>query len=299
MKTTRSVLLAGYLIGAAHQAYAGWPGDKLPKCPVDSVKVGATCVDKYEASVWQLPAGSWGTSRGKALIAKIQTGKVKLTDLTTAGATPLGCFTGQTTYPPAFSYDGNWTPESGSSPPTPEIYAVSIPGVLPTTCTTWFQAEQACALSNKRLIRNQEWQRAAAGTKDPGSNDGSTNTKCNTSSTSIDGARNTGLAGSIPGDATGCVSNWGAEDMVGNVSEWVGDWADKASSCTDWTSQGGIAGGDLSCFGGTASSASLRIPGALARGGDSGAAAGAGVFAVDAISIPTYSDFVTGFRCAR
>ena len=28
------------------------------KCPADSVKVGTVCIDTYEASVWQLPAGS-------------------------------------------------------------------------------------------------------------------------------------------------------------------------------------------------------------------------------------------------
>src|SRR5438034_10969124 len=28
------------------------------KCPPDSVKVGTVCIDTYEASVWQLPAGS-------------------------------------------------------------------------------------------------------------------------------------------------------------------------------------------------------------------------------------------------
>ena len=26
------------------------------KCPADAVRVGPTCVDRYEASVWQIPA---------------------------------------------------------------------------------------------------------------------------------------------------------------------------------------------------------------------------------------------------
>jgi hypothetical protein len=38
---------------------------------------------------------------------------------------------------------------------------VSIPGVLPTTCTTWFQAEQACRLSGKRLLTERRRPRRA------------------------------------------------------------------------------------------------------------------------------------------
>jgi hypothetical protein len=38
------------------------------------------------------------------------------------------------------------------------VYALSIPGVQPSTCITWFQANQACLLSGKRLLTNREWQ---------------------------------------------------------------------------------------------------------------------------------------------
>ena len=63
-------------------------------------------------------------------------------------------------YPANFPSTGNWTPVLGSNPPSPGVYAVSIPGVHPSACTTWFQANQACRLSGKRLVRNDEWQAA-------------------------------------------------------------------------------------------------------------------------------------------
>jgi formylglycine-generating enzyme required for sulfatase activity len=46
------------------------------------------------------------------------------------------------------------------------------------------------------------------------------------------------------GSRANCKSSWGVFDMVGNVDEWVADWADRANGCTDWTSQTGIAGGE-------------------------------------------------------
>ncbi|TMB02876.1 MAG: hypothetical protein E6J70_06345 [Deltaproteobacteria bacterium] len=77
----------------------------------------------------------------------------------------------------------------------------------------WFQAEQACRLSGKRLLRNEEWQAAAAGTPDPGVNDDHTAT-C---------ATNSDFA-ALTGARSSCISLWGAHDMAGNVWEWVAEW---------------------------------------------------------------------------
>src|SRR5262249_23634222 len=53
------------------------------RCPPDSVKVGDTCIDTYEASVWQIdPANT-------TLVRKVQTGRATLADLTAGGATPV------------------------------------------------------------------------------------------------------------------------------------------------------------------------------------------------------------------
>ena len=47
-------------------------------------------------------------------------------------------------------------PASSGTWPAP-LYAASVPGVPPSTCLTWFHAEQACPISRKRLLRNEEW----------------------------------------------------------------------------------------------------------------------------------------------
>jgi len=140
-------------------------------CPPDSVPVGTFCVDKYEASVWSVPDP---TTRNKTLVSKLRKGTATLGDLTSAGATQLGCdFSpfNHALFPASFPESGNWAPLPLSDPPTPGIYAASVPSVLPSACITWFQSAQACRLSEKRLLTNAEWQDAAAGTPDPGNAD--------------------------------------------------------------------------------------------------------------------------------
>jgi len=250
-------------------------------CPPDSVSVGPTCVDKYEASVWQISPSK------TALISKVQAGTATLTDLTNGGATQLRSsnspFCDDPLFPANFPENGQWTPVSGSSPPSPGVYAVSISGVPPSACITWFQAIQACLLSGKRLTRNDDWQDAAAGTPDPGATPGGND--CNTNA----GGR------AITGSRVNCKSNSGAFDMVGNVGEWVADWGELPNGCTNWPAS---FGSDFSCVGGPGSSFS-NLPGAWIRGGYWGDGAGAGVFAVDGIGGPSNSDNGLGFRCAR
>jgi len=241
---------------------------------VDSVKVGDTCVDKYEASVWQIPDP---TGVNLPLVKKLQKGKATLADLTAAGATQLGCTSApfsHTDYPLSFPDNGNWTAP---------VYAASVPGVLPSTCITWFQAEQACRLANKRLLTNQEWQAAAAGTADPGTDDEAT--QCN-----IDGPP---FAPTNTGSRSACTSSWGAFDMVGNVWEGVGDWGPLSTACPGW---GGFSD-DAMCLSGASTTATA--PGALIRGGRWNTGTGAGVFAVLGSGDPADVGGDVGFRCAR
>ena len=238
------------------------------KCPPDSVQVGDACIDRYESSIWQIPSGN------TALVRRAQLGRASLADLTNGGATQVSpASTCSPAFPPTFDATGNWTSL---------LFAVSVAGVEPTSCVTWFQAEQACALSGKRLLTNQEWQRAAAGTPDPGTDDGGTD--CNIGGLGM--PANTGSRAK-------CASNWGAFDMVGNVEEWVADWTAQPTVCVGW---GGFSD-DRMCLAGASTTA--PGPGALFRGGSfSGVFVDSGVFAVDATN-PARSARGIGFRCGR
>ena len=62
------------------------------------------------------------------------------TDVSPTPASPAAhCTPG---FPLTFDATGNWTSA---------LFAVSVAGVVPTGCVTWFQAAQACALSGKPL----------------------------------------------------------------------------------------------------------------------------------------------------
>ena len=47
------------------------------------------------------------------------------------------------------------------------IFALSLPGVIPARSINYFIAAAACRNSGKRLPSNAEWQAAALGTPDP------------------------------------------------------------------------------------------------------------------------------------
>ena len=187
----------------------GHAGAGAATCPPDAVRVGTTCVDKYEAGIWVVPP------RNRNLVKKILDGNATLAELQAAGATQIGLYgPSGITESDAFPPDGQWTPAPGSNPPSPGVYAVSLQGA-PPSLASWYQAQQACALAGKRLLDNEEWERAAAGTPDPGPSGTPTAQGCN---------HFFDWPPYPAGSRSQCVSAWGAYDMVGNFGEWVADW---------------------------------------------------------------------------
>jgi formylglycine-generating enzyme required for sulfatase activity len=189
-----------------------------------------------------------------------------------------------TEYGIEFPRNGNW-----SAP----LYAASVAGAYPSTCITWFQAEQACRHSRKRLLTNQEWQAAAAGTPDPNDDD-DLNTTCVTNSSFAQPC----------GQRSACVSAWGVRDAIGNVWEWVADWLPAAVNCSNWDAE---YGGDMVCVSTNAPSGSggelvefdPLLPGGIIRGGNFAVGARNGLFAIFSGVNPSNVSRSTGFRCAR
>jgi hypothetical protein len=235
--------------------------DVVTGCPPVSVKAGTVCIDKYEASVWEVPAAS------VALIQKIKAGTVTLAELQ-AQAFQRGAM--------ADDY-GAGCPDTGNG--CTNHYAVSLPGVTPSRFMTWPQAAAAARNAGKRLPTNAEWQVAALGTPDLA--------PC---------VVLTGVVG--PTGTPGCVSDVGVFDMVGNLAEWTADWGLPASSCSlDLFGTGDL---NCMTYNPTLTIIPAG-PGVVVRGGFFGGALPnqSGVFWIDGQSLPSRSDLGVGFRAAR
>lgn len=103
--------------------------------------------------------------------------------------------------------NGRWVTVGGVAP----VFAVSLNASNPPArWLTWFQADALCRAAGKRLPTGPEWLAAARGTGGDSGDSG-----CLISG--ADDARDISTG-------SGCTSEWGAQDMVGNVSEWTADW---------------------------------------------------------------------------
>lgn len=222
-------------------------------CPPGMVAVADFCIDLVEASVWDAPCDGGGAASQRG---------AKGDDY------------------------GAGFPDSGAF--TAPLYACPVSGVLPSRSLTWFQAQQACALSGKRLCSDAEWQTAALGTPDG---------EC-----AIDG--DVVAAGAL----TACKSDAGVRDMVGNVAEMVDElrqggplWKNTNGEATaDWPD--GYGDGQDAVRGVNGASALPPKPGfpvVIVRGGAAGDGAAAGAFAVSLDAAPLHADERIGFRCCR
>jgi hypothetical protein len=270
MAITRPIATISFAMGILTSlASAAADVGTLPgrRCAGDAVAGGTVCIDQYEASVWRVPEP---TATNAGLVRRIQHGTATRDDLTAGGATQLGAIGDD--YEPCTD-DGQHC--------TNDIYAVSLPSEIPSSRITWFQAQEACANSGKRLPTSAEWQVGAYGTPDPGPDDGTTD--CNTGGTfTVDGT----------GARSACVSGRGAFDMVGNLEEWVADWVPLSTVCPGW----GSFSGDEMCLAGADTTA--NGPGALLRGGSFVVSGAAGPLRVIDLT-PSHASRFIGFRCAR
>lgn len=187
--------------------------------------------------------------------------------------------------------NGRWVTVGG----VPPLFARSLNATNPPVrWVTWFQADALCRASGKRLPTGSEWLAAARGTGGTSGDLG-----CLVSATD---ARDiaTGSA---------CTSEWGAQDMVGNVAEWTAEWY--ASLALDRAPDAGILThswpaeyNDDNTYNITslarhssAGSAGPGLPSAASRGGGFNEGSGAGVFELDLSESPAYIGQSIGFRC--
>src|SRR4051812_24653010 len=96
------------------------------ECPADAVTSGPVCIDKYENSVWDLSAVSTSGRIKARLVASIQDGTVTLARLTRLGAVQRGLTNGDLA--------ANGCPDTGNG--CLDVYAVSLPGVMPSAFVT-------------------------------------------------------------------------------------------------------------------------------------------------------------------
>jgi formylglycine-generating enzyme required for sulfatase activity len=186
------------------------------------------------------------------------------------------------------SLEGGGFPKNGQSS-NPWV-AKSVSGKAPARFITWFQAQQACRASGKRLPNGEEWLAAGRGTPDPTT---PTATDCNISGAN---SRDTG-------QGTTCQSHWGAQDMIGNLWEWTADWhagLGDTTTSSNWPSDYGSDGAwNITSSANSEDGATLvGAPVAAVRGGswDSGGT-NSGLFALALSDSPTFWRRSRGFRC--
>ena len=229
---------------------------RFENCYDDVVRVGsgssAFWVDRYEASVWSQRDG--GT---------------------------VGYGGSREGWPGTFLVTGQWYTSVVRDPPA---YALSRPRVGPTNWVSWLRANEACAASGKRLPTSAEWLLAAQGTPSGVATSGLTG-GCRTDPP--DGMRFQAYTTSHPT----CSSAWGAQDMVGNLSEWTSDWYASPNLAADagvWPTRAGTT---------TAVSGLGNLPAAAIRGGSFLSGSTAGTLTIQLSDPPSSERIEVGFRC--
>ena len=246
-------------------------------CPDDMSRVGAVCVDKYEASyncsiyTTQETVGSGGPINTSG--TEIDTYLWQTRDIAKINGYPAVC------------------------------QAKSKNNSVPYTAITQYDAKQSCLLAGKHLIKNADWQNAVVGTPD---ND----TKCNINGITSGGGtfipnstwyNQGGNDTTYSGSASNCKSKYGVYDMIGNVWEWTADLMDTKNTNSDYPNSA-TYGGDY-IWRQNITSLYVReginqYVAAFLRGGYWNDGANAGAFALDLADGPSRWSWSVGFRCS-
>ena len=181
---------------------AAMPASALTlRCPRDSVKVGDVCIDKYEASVWQIPAGEHGARQTSSVGPRDPRGPDER-----RGDPGESCIHAVApTLPGDVRRDG-------------KLDEPAVRGLGGGRA-----ADELCDLvpggAGVRALRKAACSRTRSGSaRRPARPIPVRTTAGQTVTSAVSPDRWTS------GSRAKCTSNWGAFDMVGNVEEWVADW---------------------------------------------------------------------------
>jgi hypothetical protein len=206
------------------------------RCPPDMVDVaGEVCVDRYEATLVEVPTGRWlspdysSEAKFMSLAASEWSTKRERTGDLFARAMPLPLL-------PAFEEGG-----------VADVVAVRRAGVRPSGYVTGLVARAACEAAGKRLCDESEWKRACRGETDtqfpygPSYVDAACNVNREAHPAAIlhghssmghldprldRVASDDGPLMRTTGGTPSCASRWGDDaiyDMNGNLDEWIDD----------------------------------------------------------------------------
>jgi formylglycine-generating enzyme required for sulfatase activity len=196
--------------------YSPYPTQISPaETEVPNTDIGSTSVRSADGMVMvYVPAGefSMGSTSGYAdeqpvHSVTLDTYWIDKTEVT--NAMYALCVQARACQPP-----GNY--ESSSRTP---YYGNSQYGDFPVIYVTWNQADTYCNWAGSRLPTEAEWEKAARGTDErtyPWGNNNPSDRLLNFNWNVMD----TTVVGNYPSGA----SPYGAQDMAGNVCEWVNDW---------------------------------------------------------------------------
>ena len=141
--------MKGYtLVLTATLGFLVTPAIALAQCQSGMVQSGATCIDSYEASLWKLTdAPAQRTIKEGRELPRYCLEQAVQVGINGVDYTDAQC-----------QFNGGGCKD---------IYALSMPAVIPARSINYFIAAAACRNSGKRLPSNAEWQAAALGTPDP------------------------------------------------------------------------------------------------------------------------------------